>query len=238
MNGELSVAAAFAAGIASSAHCLGMCGGVAGALGMRARVQGRAAPVACAHSATYHLGRLSSYAMAGAVCGAFGGITQALLDWVGLALWLRAMAGMLLMALGLQVAFNWRVLHGIERCGARIWRRMAPLAAHAPQHPYAQAVFVGALWGWLPCGLVYSMLLLGTLGGSAVHGASIMLAFGAGTLPAMLSASVLSAQVTRLAWSPRIQKNLKWLAGGLMLVFGAWTMWVSVAHLASVSHRH
>ena len=89
-----------------------------------------------------------------------------------------------------------------------------------------QALVLGALWGWLPCGLVYSMLLLGTLGGSAAHGALTMLAFGAGTLPAMLSSNLLASQLARIT----ALKGLRFAAGSSMLVFGVWTAWLALWH--------
>lgn len=240
MNGvtDLSLAAAFAAGISSSMHCIAMCGGLASAFGMRARVVGHSAPAAFVHASAYQVGRLTSYSMAGALCGAFGALAQDMLDLVGLAMWLRVLAGVLLMLLGLQVLFGWHLLRPLESLGAQAWRKIAPLAMHSPRQGLGQALFIGALWGWLPCGLVYSMLLLGALGGGAAHGASVMLAFGAGTLPAMLSSALLSSQLTRFSLPAATQKKLKWLAGGLMLVFGIWTAWVAFAHMSTHSVHH
>jgi sulfite exporter TauE/SafE len=161
-------------------HCLAMCGGLAGAFGMRARATGVDAQRAFMHAALYQAGRLSSYALAGALCGLFGGLLLGAMDVVGMTQWLRVAAGILLMLLGLQLALGWRLLTPIEKAGAYVWRRIAPLAQHLPGG-VAQPLLMGMLWGWLPCGLVYSMLLLGALGSSASHGALIMVAFGAGS---------------------------------------------------------
>jgi sulfite exporter TauE/SafE len=217
---------------------MAMCGGLTSAFGMRARMLGRTAPVAFFHASTYQIGRLSSYALAGALCGAFGSMVQNILNLVGLALWLRVLAGALLVALGLQVALGWHLLQPLERLGAKVWRRLSPLTQGAPRQGLAQALFIGALWGWLPCGLVYSMLLLGALGGSPLHGAAVMLAFGAGTLPAMLSSSLLSSQLTRITTGSGVHNNFKWLAGALMLGLGVWTAWMALAHLFAHSGHH
>lgn len=225
-GGDLSVAAAFVAGVAGSMHCLAMCGGLAGAFGMRARATGGGARQAFMHAALYQLGRLSSYALAGALCGVFGGLLLRFMDLAGLTLWLRIVAGLLLVLLGLQLALGWRLLAPVEAVGARLWRRLSPLLRRLPGSGAWQALLTGALWGWLPCGLVYSMLLLGALGGSAMRGALIMLAFGVGTLPSMLSSSLLAAQLSRAA----AQQGLRAVAGTLLILFGVWTAWAALSH--------
>lgn len=222
--GDLSVAAAFVAGVAGSMHCLVMCGGVAGAFGMRARSAGGDAKHAFMHAALYQAGRLSSYALAGVLCGIFGGLLLEAMGLTGIR-WLRVAAGTLMLLLGLQVALGRPLLAPIEKVGAGVWRCIAPLARHVPGG-VAQPLLMGMLWGWLPCGLVYSMLLLGTLGGSASHGALIMLAFGAGTLPAMLGSSLLASQLSRAT----ARRGLRVLAGGLLIVFGVWTAGVALQH--------
>jgi sulfite exporter TauE/SafE len=154
---------------------------------------------------------------------------QSVLELVGWALWLRVVAGLLMIALGLQVALGWRLVQPLEKIGAQAWRKLAPLMQHAPRHPLAQTLFLGSLWG---CAVRTGVLdvAVGALGGTALHGASVMLAFGAGTLPAMLSSRLLTSQLARLAGSGHSNRKLKWLAGGLMLLFGAWTTGVALSH--------
>ncbi|MES1195626.1 MAG: sulfite exporter TauE/SafE family protein, partial [Steroidobacter sp.] len=214
------------AGLTGSMHCLVMCGGIAGALGMRARTLGQSAPRAFTHSLLYQFGRLSSYAVAGMVVVAFGETVQALLQWLPVAQTLRMLSGLLLIALGLQLMFHLRLLQPLENMGAVLWRRVAPLAQHTSRQGWLGTLLFGALWGWMPCGLIYSMLLLGALGGSATHGAMIMLAFGLGTLPAMLSSSVLAAQLTRIT----TLREMRISAGVLMMALGWWTMWFAIHH--------
>jgi sulfite exporter TauE/SafE len=226
MAGEVSYAAAVLAGISGSMHCLAMCGGLSGALGMRARSAGKTASAAFAYASTYQIGRLLSYALAGALCGVAGGLLARLMSLTGLTIWLRVAAGVLMVLLGAQLWSGWRLLGPIEKAGAQLWRQLAPLSRKLPESGWSQALLLGALWGWLPCGLVYSMLLLGVLGGSAPHGALLMLAFGAGTLPAMMSSTLLSAQLQRVL-------NLhgwRWMAGLLMTGFGIWTIMMALQH--------
>lgn len=203
-----------------------MCGGIAGALGMRARALGQSAPLAFAHSLLYQVGRLSSYVMAGALVGTVGEAIEALFQWLPVAQLLRVLSGLLLIALGLQLAFRLKLLQPLERLGAGLWHRIAPLAQHTSRQGWLGTLLFGALWGWLPCGLIYSMLMLGALGGTATHGATIMLAFGLGTLPAMLSSSLLAAQLTRIT----SLREMRITAGVLMMALGWWTMWFAIHH--------
>lgn len=232
MNGTISLAVAFIAGVSGSLHCLAMCGGLAGALGMRARRRGGSAPAALMHVSAYQFGRLLSYGLAGAICGWFGSFARQLLDLAGLSLWLRVLAGILIMAMGLQILLRRSLLGVLERVGARFWSRIAPLARTVQGNTVGQdlgnAVLLGMLWGWLPCGLVYSMLVLGALGADPAQGAWVMLAFGLGTLPAMLGSSLLAAQWARFAAS----EGVRALAGVSLLGFGVWTSVVALRHMA------
>jgi len=187
---------------------------------------GLTAPITLLHSLAYQVGRLSSYALAGAVVGAFGAVVQALLYWLPIAVTLRVIAGIVLMLLGLQLMLKWRLLQPLEKLGANFWRQLAPLTRHASGHGLSHALLLGAVWGWLPCGLIYSMLLLGALQGTAMHGAMIMLAFGAGTLPAMLGSTLMSAQLSRIT----SLRGMRIFTGVLLLLLGWWTMWIATQH--------
>jgi sulfite exporter TauE/SafE len=215
----LSYAAAFVAGVAGSAHCFVMCGGLASALGMRARRRGVSPQTSFAYAATSQLGRVLSYTLAGALVGAFGGVFASLLDFSSAAAALRVAAGLLLIALALKVLFKWNLLSWLERAGGKFWRFIAPLSQHIGVGGFKRSFLLGTLWGWLPCGLVYSILLFAAFSGDAWRGAGTMLAFGVGTLPAMLSSSLLASQLTRLTIGRKIHLG----AGALLLAFGIWT---------------
>lgn len=215
----MSIAAAFVAGIASSAHCTVMCGGIAGALGMRARQRGVCGVRAFTSGLGYQIGRTTSYAVAGALCGAFGGALSGLMDLAGVARALRVAAGLLLIALALQIILRRRGFDVLERFGARFWRHLAPLAAGARAGGPGGAVLLGMLWGWMPCGMVYSMLAFAALAGGAAQGAATLAAFGLGTWPAVLAGSLVSAHAVGLARA----RGVYALAGALLAVFGAIT---------------
>jgi uncharacterized protein len=224
MATELSLAAAFVAGVSGSLHCLAMCGGISGALGMRARAQGHSAPGALLHALLYQGGRLFSYSLAGALCGAVGALLLRVLNVVLMAMWLRVLAGIVMMLLGLQLLFGWRLLAPIEQLGYRLWRAVSPLAQRTQlNNGWLQSLALGALWGWLPCGLVYSMLLLGVLGGTALQGAEVMLVFGLGTLPMMLGSSLMASQLARGA-----AQHWRRLGGITLLVLGGWTSYIAM----------
>lgn len=209
-----TLTAALIAGLVGSSHCLGMCGGIAIALGL----QGRDHPLRSA--LLYNAGRIASYAVAGAIAGGLG-------LWLGRSLnagyaapALRLLAGAAMVAIGLQVALNWRLLQPVERMGMRLWRRISPLAQKLMQRrgPGA-ALALGAVWGWLPCGLVYAMLLTAAVSGGSLDGAGLMIAFGLGTAPAMVATGAAAARLQRISRSLSFRR----IAGGLVVLLGLWT---------------
>ncbi len=220
LGDPVSLSAAFAVGMAGSVHCLAMCGGISGALGMRAR--GATTPQRAATlTACYQVGRLISYTLAGAIVGAFSGLMQGMFDVHHVALIARVLAGLVLICVGIGVLFKWRPLAILERLGGRLWRHMAPLARLIPPQGVAGSLLLGMLWGWLPCGFIYSMLIFAALKGGALQSAAMMLFFGLGTAPAVFGAGMLSAQFGRLT----LARGMYTAAGWLLLVFGALTIY-------------
>lgn len=189
-------APALVAGLASSVHCVGMCGGIVGALhGAGAGATRLSAPGL--HLA-YAGGRITAYAAAGAAAGAMAGVAgaggEALLGLRGGAIahaLFAGVAGLMLLAMGLHLSGLLPGLSRIERAGLALWRRIEPVArALLPVRSLAQALALGGLWGFLPCGLVYSMLLTAAASGDALAGGAVMAAFGLGTVPALLAAGL------------------------------------------------
>lgn len=189
------IIAMFFMGLMSSAHCIGMCGGIASALSLSSS----------AHSFTpelsslsrlfkkltplffYNLGRLFSYALIG---GLLGGLVATLTDLshfthqLGV---LRFIAALLLLLVALHIGQVWQGINLIEKGGKRIWGLISPLALpFMPLKRKAHALPLGMIWGWLPCGMVYSALSVAAVTANSLSAALTMLAFGLGTLPAML----------------------------------------------------
>lgn len=185
-------AAAFAAGLIGSAHCLGMCAGISGLFAVGANVASLRAQIPLAFA--YNAGRIVSYCVLGALTGGAGAWLAASLP--GLAAPVRIISGVLIVFIGLQVAFGMRLLAPIEAVGARLWDRLAPLAqTMIPTTSMPRALGLGLIWGWLPCGLVYSAVLIAAGTSSATSGALVMAAFGIGTLPAMVLSGLSAARL-------------------------------------------
>lgn len=223
-------------GLLGSSHCVVMCGGVVAMtcsalpLARRGRV-GAQLPYVLA----YNAGRIASYAAAGAVAGALGATLASFGVVERAQLALRIAAGVMMIAVGLYVAGLARALRWLERAGEPVWRRVAPVARRlVPVRSPAQALALGLLWGWMPCGLVYAALAASVTSGGALGGAATMAAFGAGTLPtlvAMGSAAALVARLARVRW-------VRAAAGVAIVAFGV----VQIAHVgvawASSSDAH
>ncbi|MDQ2070405.1 sulfite exporter TauE/SafE family protein [Natronospira bacteriovora] len=227
MGAEITLLAAFLAGLAGSAHCLGMCGGIAGALGMAGgagehRLRGGI------NALLYNLGRVGSYMLIGTAAAALvalGGAALSLPHWAGT---LRIATALILLAIGFQLAFNWSGLRRIEQLGGRVWQKLAPLARRfLPPRTPLHALALGALWGWLPCGLVYTLVLAAAVSGDPLTGGAIMLAFGLGTLPAMTGTTMMGGQINRLRQTTTFRRT----AGALLIGFGLWTAVFPVSHI-------
>lgn len=208
-------------GFLGSAHCFGMCGGIAGAFSaVRAGEPAAGASARDLQRAlATNLGRMASYSAAGAIAGTLGA-SLIEVGGPGTMLVLRALAAVLIVAAGLYVAGWSTVVLRVERLGASLWRRIAPLAARTrASASLASAIAFGALWGWLPCGLVYSALAVAAAAGSASGGAMVMAAFGLGTLPATLAIALLSGRGAGLLRAHSTRR----LAGAMVVAFGLWT---------------
>lgn len=199
-------------GLLGGTHCVGMCGGIVGALSM-------GAPGRLTVHLAYNAGRIVSYATAGAIAGALGEASMTLSGQLPLRSLLYLLANLMLIALGLYLMGVSRALAFSERFGQRLWRHLQPLTRRfLPVRNVAQAFPLGLLWGWLPCGLVYSALVTALSSGSTVHGAGLMLAFGLGSLPNLLLVGLLAARLRALARRPAVR-----MASGLLILgFGVW----------------
>ena len=211
---EFSLLAALLAGLLGGVHCVGMCGGIVAAFSFRA--DGSAPPFRL-HLA-YNLGRVCSYALFGALAGALGASLK-LADFLPVQTLLFVVAQLVMILLGLYLAGWSRWVLVFERAGGALWQRVKPLFQKLlPVRSLPQAWLAGMAWGWLPCGLVYSILVSALAAGSATSGAALMLAFGLGTLPNLLGMGLFARQI-----QPFMQQRWVRLAAGLTVAgFGAW----------------
>lgn len=228
---ELHLLSIFLIGLLGGVHCVGMCGGIVSAFSVASNrrpfpvaVSGGSGAVAQAGVSSdvlrviaYNTGRIASYAIAGAVAGGIAQGARTLSFLSSLQIGGYWLANLMLVALGLYLMDAWRGLARLEAAGQLVWRRVQPLMKHLlPVDSVAKAFALGGLWGWVPCGMVYSVLLTAMLSGSAMSGAMVMLAFGAGTLPVLLTMGMLGSRLQ--VWTRK--RRVRIASGLIILAFG------------------
>ena len=207
-------------GILGSAHCVGMCGSIAGALALSLPLDCRRNPACLArYVAVYNLGRITTYAIAGGLGGALGAALSGAEEILALHEVLRILASLVLVAVGLYLTGWVPQLRRMDRIGEPLWRRIEPLGRRVlPLRRLRHAFWFGLVWGWLPCGLVYYALLLTLSAASPWQGAVYMAAFGVGTLPAVAGMGVAAGWLASLARNRTLQQ----VAGLLLVAAGLW----------------
>ncbi|MCF8158678.1 MAG: sulfite exporter TauE/SafE family protein [Burkholderiaceae bacterium] len=181
---ELSLISAFLVGLLGGGHCVGMCGGIVGAVSMHLPQSKSKVPFLL----SYNAGRILSYTLAGVIAGLVGASSFFLHHILPIQHVLYGISSLMLIALGLYLADIWHGVTYLEGAGKGIWKTLQPFSKrYIPVQNIKQTFFLGSLWGWLPCGLVYSVLIAAIATGSAINGGLLMLAFGLGTLPTLLT---------------------------------------------------
>lgn len=228
------------AGLAGSVHCAGMCGGIVSAFSVggpsAAPARARVIPIArmgtggtaamtwagansgeLVHVLAYNTGRIGSYMLAGAIAGGIAGSVASLAHMASVQSVAYWAANLMLVAMGLYLMDAWRGLARVEAVGGILWRRVQPLVKPlVPMDTPFRALALGGLWGWVPCGMVYSMLLTAMLTGSALDGALVMGAFGLGTLPMLLAMGMAGSKLRQYLQ----QRAVRMACGLLVLGFG------------------
>lgn len=220
---ELGFVSAFVVGLLGGVHCVGMCGGIVGALSLGMPDSGGSRWTI---QLAYNLGRISSYTIAGGLAGGLGFFFSGLMPVQQAQQVLLVFAGLFMILLGMYLAGWWNLLLRVEQAGGWLWKRIEPLGRGLlPVRDARHALMLGVLWGWLPCGLVYSVLIWSVSAGGVLHGGLLMLAFGLGTLPNLLLMGVAASQLQRLVRKPWVRQ----LAGGLIVLFGAYQLYLVFA---------
>lgn len=225
MNDPITLTSAFIIGLLGGVHCIGMCGGIMNALSFAIPADQKSSIHVTSILLLYNLGRILSYSIAGALIGSLGWWLQGSTPLAGPSL--RIFAGLMLIAMGLYLAGWWRGLAMLEKLGGKLWQRIQPVSKQLMPVTHSwQALVLGAIWGWLPCGLVYSTLTLAATSGNWQQSALVMACFGLGTLPVMLLTGTFAHQVK--IW---IQKTAIRVLAALMIIgFGIWTMTPPLLH--------
>ena len=215
---ELTLLAAFMVGLLGSTHCIGMCGGIVGALTMGLPENTRRSPFSLLpYLITYNSGRLISYSLAGLLVGLMSNTVSDFFQMgrfpVG-----GIVGGLFMVALGVYIGGWFQTLAPLEKLGSHFWRRIEPFGRRfMPVKSPLQALGLGFFWGWLPCGLVYSTLAWAATSGDPVQVMLMMLAFGLGTLPMLLLMGTFAEKLQRFTRN----KWTRYVAGILLIAFGA-----------------
>ncbi len=209
MNYDITFFTLFLLGFFGGTHCVGMCGGLSSAFALQLPPHlNRLGLIVL-----LNLGRISSYVLIGLIVGLVGQVGISLDDTRWLQNGLYIAANILLLLLGLYLAGLSTAATQIERIGRPIWKRLNPILNRLLPIKSVPACFgVGMLWGWLPCGLVYSASLYALGSGNAVQGGLYMLAFALGTLPNLLAMGIFAAQLKTL-----LQRRAIRLCAGLLV---------------------
>lgn len=218
-----SLAAAFLVGLLGGVHCVGMCGGIVGTLtaGLPREARSSFAGV-LPFQLAYNGGRVAGYTLAGALMGGLGTLLVEVVPLQHAQRLLYVLAAVFMILLGLYLGDWWRGLGSVERLGASLWRRIEPLGRRLiPVRSPLRALGLGFLWAWIPCGLVYSVLVWAISAGSALNGALLLLAFGLGTLPNLLAMGMLAGAAARFSGQAWIRQ----IAGVLVIGFGLYALW-------------
>jgi sulfite exporter TauE/SafE len=209
-----------------------MCGGIAGSLGALSGGTGRSL---AAPALQFNVGRMFGYALLGALAGGILGAAGEIMALKPLGKWLRALTALMVLLIGLRFLLDWRGLDVIERGGAGLWRRIMPLAVRISQrHDWIGRLGLGICWGFLPCGLVYTVLMTAASTGKVVSGAATMFAFGVGTLPAMLGLT-LAAPALSAFLADRLVRRI---VGFSLVVLALWMAFGLLAMMTGGAAHH
>lgn len=234
---EITFISAFFVGLFSTLHCVGMCGGIIGALtvSLPEHVRNNRWKL-IPYISSYNFGRITSYTFAGALVGGLGDQITVLAPQFG-HLVLQLFAAVLMLGIGLYLAGWFPAFSRIEHLGKPVWKKLEPISQKLiPVKSPSHAFLFGVVWGWLPCGLVYTALIWSGTAGNAKDGALLMLAFGAGTLPTVMIAGILTGWFARLSRSAYIRPIIGLTVIAMALVTG----YLALQHagILGMSHNH
>lgn len=232
MDAPVTLTSAFILGLFTTLHCVGMCGGIIGALslGLPEKVRDNK-PRLLLFVGTYNIGRIISYSLAGLIAGSLGaeviessGFRQGnhVFHYMGIAM---------MIAVGLYLSGWLPQLARVEKIGVPLWKKLEPFGRRLmPVNNPFKALAYGLVWGWLPCGMVYFALIWSLSAGSATQGALIMLAFGLGTLPTLLAAGFMTSWITKFAQNSKVRTTF----GLLVISMAIGSLFIPMGH----QHNH
>lgn len=227
---EYSYFAAFLVGLMGSAHCIGMCGGFMAALSSQIPTfdhESRLFTI-LKFQLTYGIGKIISYSIAGILCGAITSSIHSLFEIKFYLIFLRFFAGFMMIIAGLYISNIWRGLTYIEKFGYYFWQKIQPFSKNLlPINSLGKAFNAGLIWGWLPCGLVYSMLTWAIASASMIKGGMILMSFGIGTLPVLVLTGIAAKNLALLVQ----HKTIQLISGLALILFGFQTCYIGLSQL-------
>jgi sulfite exporter TauE/SafE len=228
---------AFFVGLLGSGHCFGMCGGIAAGLGslpVGAQSPDGSKP-RISSAFLFNFGRIIGYAFLGLISAWLLSRLGKVLNVPQWGMILRLLTALMIFLIGLQYLLNWNTLGFIERAGSKLWKLILPIAVHASSLPGGSGrLLLGLCWGFLPCGLVYSVILTASAAGSPFSGAAVMMAFGIGTLPSMLGISLAAPSLAAML-------NDKWmrkLMGAALVLLAILSVSLMFVRMQGQGHQH
>ena len=194
------ISASFMLGLLGSMHCVGMCGSIVGLMTHAARQQNASTWLRYVKIPCYHIGRILSYSLAGFIAGSIGSTLIGRIGMDRAHTIAQLLSGVFMLLLGLSLGGFFNGLAVLDPIGNKLWKLLAPLAKRSftLKSPLS-ALFAGAVWGWLPCGLVYTALMLSLPSHCPTQGALAMASFGIGTLPLLWVVGHLSGRAFSIA---------------------------------------
>ncbi len=207
-DGTLGLVSGFVAGVASSVHCLAMCGAIATAISMRGAPAGSTGGTVLASRLSFlmqaQIARVALYTALGAAAGLAG--ASLTFDTAGGLAVLRWLSALVLVVMGLSIT-GWSPMPGL---GARL---ASPVLKRLHYLHRVGAVGTGLAWGLMPCSMVWLMTGYAGLTGNPGQGALVMAGFGLGTLPALTAAATGAGALASLARQPGLR-----IGAGLLLI--------------------
>ncbi|HIG64918.1 MAG TPA: sulfite exporter TauE/SafE family protein [Methyloprofundus sp.] len=192
---------AFFIGLFSSLHCVSMCGSIIGTLSysLKPEIRNNKSKM-LTFIFSYNFGRIFSYMLAGLIIGFIESIVTLPLGADHGHRVLQIISALIITGAGFYIAGWFPSFAYIEKTGSFFWKTIEPYGRKLiPVATLPQAFLFGMVWGWIPCGLVYTALALAATSGDILTSMLSMLTFGLGTLPAVAGSGMVSSFITRLS---------------------------------------
>jgi len=209
----------FSIGLFGSTHCIGMCGGILSALSI-AISNKQSNNKKNKYCILYNIGRISMYVIIFIILSIISNLLDKATSEITIKI-LRIISGFLLVIIGLYLSNFWSGIIYLEKVGLFFWNSISILIKFiVPVNSYIKAYILGLIWGLIPCGLVYTTILLALVNTNFNFSLVLIIFFGIGTLPAMMMTGIIYTKYSFLF----LDKNIKYFFGIFIILFGIWNI--------------